>query len=252
MAMVRTSQARRRCAQQGMTLIELLISMAIMGVVSAMLLVTWFALSNSYSYTVKSGESRDDARQAMSRMAREIRDAQFNDGTTRPAVYRASPRTIILYSTFNKQGNEDPNQAPRLVMYRLYAGGELWRFSDANGDGVIGSVSYGSASDPNPGGWPGANTNTSTAERQNGEGAMLICAHVVNDAEPSTSNPTPLFQYASFNASGNVDLENIETSSTARANVMSVQLHLLVDLNPGHSPTYMDLASSAQLRNAHQ
>jgi len=59
--------------QRGITLVELLVAMAIMGVVSAMLLTGWFALTESYSYTVKSADARDSGRQAIARVQREIR-----------------------------------------------------------------------------------------------------------------------------------------------------------------------------------
>jgi hypothetical protein len=36
---------------------------------------------------------------------------------------------------------------------------------------------------------------------------------------------------------------------TNRGAIMAVQIHLLVDLNPGHSPAYIDLLTTAQPRN---
>jgi hypothetical protein len=32
-------------------------------------------------------------------------------------------------------------------------------------------------------------------------------------------------------------------------NILSVQIHLLVDTNPGHSPVYTDLMSTVEPRN---
>jgi hypothetical protein len=45
------------------------------------------------------------------------------------------------------------------------------------------------------------------------------------------------------------DLGGAATASTNRGSVIAVQIHLLVDLNPRHSPVYIDLVTTAQLRN---
>jgi hypothetical protein len=34
--------------------------------------------------------------------------------------------------------------------------------------------------------------------------------------------------------------------------ILTVEIHILADVNPGHSPTYMDLISTAQPRNQRQ
>ena len=53
--------------QSGMTLIELLVSMVIMGVLSAMILGSWFALSKAYSFTSRTNKQRDVANLAIAR-----------------------------------------------------------------------------------------------------------------------------------------------------------------------------------------
>lgn len=234
--------------QRGITLIELLIGLIIGGILSTMVLLGWFSLSRSYSYTISSNDARDSARQALSRMSREIRDAEAPPNSDEAALVRCRPRWIELYTTFNEVGNSDPTKPPHLVMYRLYPDGELWRFEDMDAipDGIQGGFD-----DSYPDSWP---LNTfHNSEQASVEGATLLCRNVVNDKAPSASNPTPLFRYSRYvltgvNA-GKIDEQSSVILAENRSEVVSVQIHLLVDLNPSHSPIYADLQTSAQIRN---
>lgn len=240
------TESRRARTQRGMTLVELLVGMSIMMVVTAMLLTSWFALSNSYSFTMNSNYARDDARQALSRMAREIRDAEnpASASITEVAIVRARARWIELYTTFNRSDASNPYSTPRLVLYRLYPDGELWRFEDKNGSGDIHGVDI-----------PGAETlsqpnNYADAEKVNGEGATLLSKNVVDDQMPSANHPTPVFEYSRYLADGTLDVQPF-IYSPDRKDIVAVQIHLLVDLNPKRAPTYVDLVTTAQLRNQH-
>ena len=130
--------------QRGMSLIELLAGIAIMSVVTTMILMGWFSLQKSYSYSVRSNVQRDSARQALSRMQREIRDAEARPlPNVDPAIYRARPFWVAVYTTFNvyktasptPQLNTNAGLAPHMVMYRLYDDDEIWRFDDLNNNG---------------------------------------------------------------------------------------------------------------------
>jgi len=231
-------------SHSGMTLVELLISMTIMSVITAMILISWFALSSSYSYSATSSQARDDARQAMARLEREIRDAQSVSTTSEAALIRARVRTIVISTTFNEVGNSDPTATPHLVMYRLYSDGQLWRFYDVDGNGTIEGV------DTSQDGWPANPYDPS--ERASADGAQLLVKNVVNDKVPSASNPTPLFQYSYYNPDGTLTQANTVTGATNRRKVVSVQINLLVDLNPAHSPIYTEFQTTAQLRNQRQ
>ena len=52
---------RRARSQGGVTLIELLVSMIIMGIISTMIILVWSSLQSSYSYTVSAAQSRSTA-----------------------------------------------------------------------------------------------------------------------------------------------------------------------------------------------
>lgn len=224
-----------------MTLVELLISLTIASVITAMILVSWFALSNSYSYSQTSNIARDDAREAIARVEREIRDAQSVPTNSETALVRARARSIVISTTFNMAGNDDPSETPRLVMFRLYPDGQLWRFWDVNDDGAIEGV------DTTQDGWP-ANPYDPD-ERADAEGGRLLVENVVNDKVPSAGHPTPLFHYSYYKPSGDLTQDTTVTGTTNRSKVVSVQINLLVDLNPAHSPIYTEFQTTAQLRN---
>jgi prepilin-type N-terminal cleavage/methylation domain-containing protein len=257
---------RRARSERGITLIELLTAIVIAGIISAMLFTSYFALNNSYSYSVNSNRARDLGRQTMSRMEREIRDAETVTGIVYPAwagitisnepvLIRTRPYTIVYTTTFNETGNADPTKKPHLVMYRLYYDrttdkAELWRFEDlpdaaGNYQGAINGVAMYSGDEPTINGRP----NFNAAEKTTGEGCSLVLQHVANTVT-EVSPPVPVFTYGGyFDSDGVMDWSNDVRGATERVKIIAVQIHLLVDLNPRHSPVYIDLMSTAQLRN---
>lgn len=224
--------------EAGLTLVELLVAMTITVVISGLILTVYFALTNSYSYSAKSATAREQARLAVARMTREIRDAEAVPSIDECAVRRARQRWIAVYTTFNEEGNSDPSMTPHLVAYRLYGDKELWRFEDLNSDGAIGGF------DQNP----SPDDVFNEAEKTSGEGASLVVSNVVN-YDPTTSPQPPLFTYSYVADSGQLETSSYVYYTANRVRILNVQIHVLVDLNPGHSPVYADLQTSAQLRN---
>lgn len=222
-----------------MTLVELLVAMTITVVITGLIIMSWMALSRSYANTVKRGEASDFARLAIDRMEREIRDAEQPPAVSEVAILRARPFSIVAYTTFNKSGNDISSTPPRLVMYRLYSNGELWRFQDADGVNDIFGVDINRDSDflpPNP----------------PAEGAQLMAANLVNMSTPSTSpaSPTtPLFTYIYYNPDGTLARMTSVDGTQNRALIRAVEINLLIDMNPGRSPVYTHLRTTAQLRN---
>jgi prepilin-type N-terminal cleavage/methylation domain-containing protein len=239
---------RSRKSQSGLTLMELLIAMGIMSVLSVMILVSWFALSSSYSYSVTSSKAREHARDGIARLEREVRAVQDNAATSDVGLVRARTRTIIIESSFNVMGNEDPTAAPRLVVFRLYPNGELWRFYDTDGNGAIDLNGGAATLDPNLDGWP-ANPYDSNEPAAVTDGKMLLARNVVNDVVPSAGAPTPLFRYSYYAADGSLTQATSVLGMDNRAKVVAAQINLLVDLNPAHSPVYTELQTTAHVRN---
>jgi type II secretory pathway pseudopilin PulG len=245
------SVLRRLRRQEGLTLMELLIGMIISAIVSTMLVTIFISLQDANSYSISSAEARNMARTALSRLEREVRDAEtpsaayyaasgFNQTTT-SCMARTMPTWVALFTTFNQSGSM-PYVAARLVVYRLYPDGTLWRYADGDGDGRNGSL----------GTWSNCLrlTMNEATETSTWEGRQLV-VNLVNGTVPSTTTPTDLFQYSYYDSAGALQLQDTVTGSL-RQSILAVQIHLLVDLNPQHSPTYIDLMTTAQLRNARQ
>lgn len=248
---------RGAAGQRGVTITELLAVMVIGTIVSTMLLITWFALNDSYSYSIYSSQTRDSARQALNRMTREIRDAEtmpISAGTTEPAVVRARTWWIMFSTTFNESGNTSYASQPHFVAFRLYRNPttrryELWRFEDRTTYAVGATVNPSTAI---------ANFNTSPAtddptgysynETVNGEGAQLMVRNVVNYGS-SPVPQTPLFQYNLIESDGSQATQQYVYYAENRIRIMAVQVRLLADMNPEKAPVYVDLKSTAQLRN---
>ena len=247
------SRLRRKARdQRGITLMELLIGLIISSILSGMVLAAWFALSSSYSFSLSSNNARDLGRQAISRMAREIRDAQARPNVDESAIVRARSRWILISTTFNESGNANPTMAPHLVMYRLYSDGELWRFEDTSPfNGSISNVDISMADS--------ANNHFDLDEQENGEGATLFLKNVVNDkiawdsdGNGTTDTPsTPVFRYSRYLSDGSLDVQPTVLGTPNRTDIVAAEMRLLVDLNPAHSPVYADLVTTAQIRNQH-
>ena len=90
-------------------------------------------------------------------------------------------------------------------------------------------------------------STTGTITRKRGAGTeQIVAKNIVN-----VYNHTPLFKYSYRDAAGNV----VVATSVGAADVpriLTVEIHILADVNPGHSPTYMDLMSTVQPRNQRQ
>jgi prepilin-type N-terminal cleavage/methylation domain-containing protein len=213
-----SSVQKRHRHEAGLTLVELLIAMSILAVVTTMVLMNWFALQRSYAYTMKNDQARVDAREAVTRMVMEIRSAQALPGKAVLAGggVDATSEWIDFWTTFNH---------PDELLLTRY----VYRWGTSATGVVTGSVyrmvDVGSA----------------------GQREWLVVSNVINGAA------NPVFQYLSVDAYGNPSaLVAIPTSQALLARVSAVKIHLRVDLNPGKSPTYMDIKTTAQLRNQRQ
>jgi type II secretory pathway pseudopilin PulG len=215
-----------------MTLVELLVAMIVMTILTTMIIGTWISLSKAYSFTSRSDKQRDVATQAIARMAREIRDAQA-PGSTTTAFALADPKQIQFYSTFNMllPGSDgilgtaddvtasDPTSPPRLVRFVLLDSTIYRELADSNGQ------------------FTGPNVVSSPLVRD-----------VVNEAQRKD-----LFTYSAVNPTTGQMYQSSTTPtatvSIPAARIQTVRILLLVDLNPGKSPTYMDISTTVQPRN---
>ena len=254
-----STRRRHSSKERGISLVELLVAMSIMSVITAMLLMGWFSLSRSYGFTVHSADARDSARQAMQRLQREVRDAEKPPQLPQPypiaspsdaIIYRAAPYCIAFSTTFNDVGNSTAGWAsltpspsrPNLVVYRLYANEELWRFEDLDNNGVIANLEIDldeTIQQP---------SDFKEIEQEDGEGARLVLTDVVNYT--NAAHRTPVFRYNYYDSNGDLKSSEPARYGTERQSIIAVQLELMVDLNPSKAPVYADLRGTAQLRNA--
>lgn len=205
--------------EPGITLVELLVAMSILAVVTTMILMSWFALQRSYASTVKSDQARVDAREAVTRMVMEIRAAQAQPGKAVLAgggLPEGGRREWIdFWTTFNH---------PDELLLTRYE----YRWAPTTG-GSTGSI-YRIVDVGSP-----------------GQREQLVVPNVVNGFA------NPVFQYLSVDAYGTPSAETtIPTSQALLARISAVEIHLMVDVNPGKSPSYMDIRTTAQLRNQRQ
>ena len=220
-------QERRR--QRGVTLIELLVAIVIMGVLSTMIIGSWIALTDAYSSTSRANRQRDAANFAIARMAREIRDAQKLTGAGGEAIVMARADEIRFYSTFNTGTAADPTARPRLTRFILRETDPTSHVATvyrelAGDDGAFDAV-------------PG------------GDDVSTVLVRDVVDVRSLTD----LFVYSGINSTTGVMYQSVESTATPvlmpASRVQTVRITLHVDLNPGKSPNYMDISTTVEPRN---
>ncbi len=222
--MIRVAPTRR---QKGMTLVELLVAMSIMAVLSTLIVASWVALTNAYSFSSRSDRQRDLARQAIDRMAREIRDAQEPLGSGSPAINLAYPNEIRFYSTFNTAGASSPTTEPRLTRF-------IYRVTDpTEGSGAVFRE------------FPGPN---GVFDDGGDDVSQRLVGGVSNDGAGKD-----VFTYWSYDPV-TADLEPSDGMTTLAdpSRIVEVGITLLVDLNPGKAPNYMDISTKVQPRNVRE
>lgn len=212
------------CRQSGVTLVELLVAISIMTIVGGMIITTWWALQSSYAYTSKSARAQETARDTMGRMVREIRDAQGQPTGAQfaglPPIQYAAADEIRFTTAFNDPGTG----AGRILLVRYWydpAQEKIIRQRDTNQSGAF----------------------------DEGDRQDVMASNVVNGKVPSTGDPTPLFSYQYLDAGGNVQTASAVADTSK---IRTVEIHIIADLDPGRSPQYMDLISTAQPRNQRQ
>lgn len=213
-------QSRKK--ESGYTLVEMLVVMIVMTIISGMIIMVWISLSSASAFSSNSAMQQAFARDAVSRMAAEIRDAEDPaSSSTATAFTLASANEVRLYTTYNTSGAADPTTTPTLRRFILWSDGCIYReAADASGN---------FAADPSQ-----------------DPSASLLVSDVVNSA-----NNRDLFTYSAYSATdGTLYYSNSATGvAVAPADVVTVTITALVDLNPRHSPQYVTVQTTVQPRN---
>lgn len=98
--------------ENGLTLVELLLVLALLGVVLAAIFQYWQYGNASWERTAAEGRATQEARLALMRMEREVRQAQ-KATETRESIHLVSSTQVEIYTDVTGDGK------PELVVYRL-------------------------------------------------------------------------------------------------------------------------------------
>lgn len=213
--MFRETEYSRRRREQGLTLMELLIVCIIGSIVTGGMIFLWFNINRSSAMTVSHAETRDFARDGIARLSREIRDAEAAPETQ--AIQEATANDLSFYTTFNQAGNEISKTTPRLVHYRYVSNGMK----------------------------NGVETYRLVRQVEGETGQRIVIPYLLNDGGFS-------YTYMTLDQAQNKYVLEENAASVPEedyARILTVRIHVLVDLDPGKAPNPMEITTAAQLRN---
>lgn len=224
--MSRISFRKQHRHQDGVTLVELLVGMILLGILTTMLVGGFLTMQDSYAFTQRMNTARATAREALDRMASELRDCAplyLTPSSTNTAIKYADLYECDFYSAYN-QGNasSDGTGKANLRLTRLYLTGSgdyrtLVLQRDTNNNGAF-----------------------DAADR-----SITLATNVVNGS--TKVNVPYIFTYGYTDASG---VAQAPAHSVADCSKLTwVKVRLLVDGNLNHSPNYIDLTTSVRPRN---
>jgi len=215
-------------ARAGLTLIEVLIVVAIGSVVTGAILLTWFSLGDSYSMTSSSTKARELARDAVARMARELRDAEPKGSDA--ALLSVSTDDIVFTTTFNDPANTQVDSEPVLTRYWYEPGtggvGVIHRQRDTDGDEKLFETD---------------------GSRDLGDRDMVVVRNVLN---PVVDGHATIFTYSYIDPDGNLVKKGPPPTEVGSIpTIFLIHIGLEIDLNPQSAPLPMELNTTVQLRN---
>jgi type II secretory pathway pseudopilin PulG len=218
---------RRLCRRQsGVTLVELLVGIILLGIVTTMLVGGFITMQNSYAFTQRMNLARATAREALDRMASELRDCEplsLTPSSTNTAIKLAAAYECDFYSAYNQaNASSDGTGKANLRLTRIYLVGSgdyksLVLQRDTTNDGTFGA----------------------------GDKSTTLATNVVNG--DTLVNVPYIFTYGYTDSSG---VAQTPAHTVADCSKLTwVKVRLLVDGNLNHSPNYIDLTTSVRPRN---
>jgi prepilin-type N-terminal cleavage/methylation domain-containing protein len=236
----------KRGSQAGITLIELLVSMIILGIVTTMLVASWISLQRASAFAVQSSNARASARDAIDRISSELRDSQPQTLPTAsatptpspsyPLFTVAQPMEAVFYSSFNQEGaNLDGSGVGTGVLMptRIHL--------DTSGTTAQKTLYWQRKTDQTSG-W-------TAGYRQ-----ILLARNVVNNSVSNT-DVSPTTPYTAIFRYGYRDVNDVlvwtdnADDSLDLSTIVAVQVRLIVDANTGRAPKYTDLSTTVIPRN---
>jgi prepilin-type N-terminal cleavage/methylation domain-containing protein len=231
---------RSRRSQAGVTLVELLVAMLILGIVTTMLITGWISLQRASAFAVQSNDARASARDALDRISSELRDSQPQTlatltatptpAPTYPLFTTAKPMEAVFYSAYNQLGaNADGSGTGALMPTRIY-------LDVSSGSTPQKTLYWQRKTD--------ASTGWTSGYRQ-----MVLATNVVNNSIPSTGSPTAVFTYG-YRTGGHLLWTDNSDDALDLNTIVAVRIRVIVDVNLAHTPSYVDLSTTVIPRNA--
>jgi prepilin-type N-terminal cleavage/methylation domain-containing protein len=114
-----TALVRRSSREAGFTLVELMVSLIVFGIILAAIYGIWFGLQRTYAFTEDDLSAQSEARAALNEMVELIRTARQPDTAPwealRSTLVYADSTTLIFWSDADRDANHDLE----LIRYRV-------------------------------------------------------------------------------------------------------------------------------------
>jgi prepilin-type N-terminal cleavage/methylation domain-containing protein len=231
---LKVTAGRRRARQDGFTLVEVLVSILIMSIVTAMLVGIWTVLLHSSAFAEADNTAAATGRDALDRVTAELRDAQPPaSASTTPFIFSMSGAYVcdandcVFYSSYNnaltatQSGTNGEAQALPTAIWLDQSGStpqkKLMWTRDTDNSGTFTSA----------------------------DKSIVLANNVVNTA---ASVNRPIFQYVFRDKTGAITTANTLSAATV-ATLVAVNIEIVVDANLNDKPTYIDLVSTVRPRN---
>jgi prepilin-type N-terminal cleavage/methylation domain-containing protein len=236
---MRAIKAHRLRNQEGLTLIEILVSMIILAILSTMIIMGWANLQRASANALSTNRARADLRGAMSRISAEVRAAQPQTLPTTmasPAAVElltvATPNRVQFYSALNADNaNTDGTGVTAMRLTEIFL--DTSTVPPAPWNPLCRTLYWQRDSDNND--------SITTTDRK------IILARNVANYRLSTA----VFSYG-YRATQDDEVEWTDNSSGSLdlATVVAVNIRLIIDKKMGSTPSYVDLTTTVRLRNA--
>lgn len=196
----------------GWTLIEVIVVVVIGTILTGALVLTWGSLTRSYSFTTRSSNAQDFARDSVARMSREIRDMEPKGAAS--AIILADNDELVFTTTFNESGNDTPLIEPVRTRY--------WYAWDAT-----------------------RNVGVLYRQREGGTARILVD----NLLNPRNGGEADVFRYTYVASDRSIVSDGQSPTEVEYNDISMIRISLAVDLNPASAPQPMDVSVRVKLRN---
>jgi prepilin-type N-terminal cleavage/methylation domain-containing protein len=195
----------------GMTLIEMMIAIAIIGIGMEGFTLLFSNTWRNNSYTLEMGQSSLAVSQGLNKIVNYIRGTRQADNGAYP-IKSANDNDLVLYSDYNKDGITE-----RLHFYK-------------NGQNVLMGITDPSGTIP---------VSYQSSDQQ----VATIASHIVNTASE------PIFYYFDKDFGGDESANPPLSTPANISDIRIVKIHLKININPNRAPDNIEMQSFVEMRN---